>query len=313
MGQLVFISYRRDKGYALAHLVDAELRSRGVRTFLDVSESDPGQFWLQIKAAIGSCRALVLICTNGSFETKAGDDWVLREVSEATALGRPIVPVFSQDFKRPEVLPPLFAQATEYNGVSMDTQFHVAAFDHLSQLVGGRKRSEQRRRVAVFATLASLALLGALALGGREILGLTRAVSMEQEARKAVDTRSEELSKNVTVFEKTEADMRHATEERERRAREETVKQERDRVAAEQNAAAARQFEEQRQQVAAKIQARYRAEDEEHQCNNRCYTKSHECVANGASNDSCRRPFTQCQDDCVDTLHRVCSDCAAER
>src|SRR5271167_3550786 len=111
MGQLVFISYRRDKGYELAHLVEAELGSRGVRTFMDVSEMDPGQFWPQIRAAIHSCRALVLICTNGSFEAR-GDDWVLLEVSEATALGRPIVPVFSQDFKRPEVLLPIIAQAT---------------------------------------------------------------------------------------------------------------------------------------------------------------------------------------------------------
>jgi len=151
MSRLIFISYRRETGYELAHLVNAELRSRGVRTFIDVSESDPGQFWPQIRAAIHSCSAFVLICTNGSFETRQGDDWVLREVGEATTLGRPIIPVFSQDFKRPAVLLPLLAQATEYNGVSMDTQFHVAAFDHLSQLVGGRKRSEQRRRVAVLA------------------------------------------------------------------------------------------------------------------------------------------------------------------
>jgi hypothetical protein len=303
MGKLVFISYRRDKGYALAHLVDAELRSRGVRTFLDVSESDPGQFWPQIRAAIHSCRALVLICTNGSFATRAGDDWLLREVSEATTLGRPIVPVFSQDFKRPEVLPPLIAQATEYNGVSMDTQFHVAAFDHLSQLVGGRKRSEQRRRVAVLAGLASLALLAALALGGREILGLIKAVNVEREARQAADLRSEALSKSLTGFEKTEADIRRATQQRER-----------DRMKAEQSAATAREFEDQRQQFAAKAQARYRAEDEEHHCNSRCYEKRDQCVGSREGNEeSCGRPLAQCQDDCVDALHRVCSDCAAER
>src|SRR5689334_14538479 len=126
MSRLIFSSYRRGTGYELAHLVNAELRSRGLRTFIDVSESDPGQFWPQIKAAIHSCRALVLICAKGTFDSRAGDDWVLREVSEAAALNCPIVPVFSQDFMRPGVLPPLIAQALEYNGVSMDTQFHVA-------------------------------------------------------------------------------------------------------------------------------------------------------------------------------------------
>ena len=72
MRRLVFISYRRERGYALAHLVNAELRSRGLRTFIDVAESDQGQFWAQIQAAIRSCCAVVLICTNGSFQAKAG-------------------------------------------------------------------------------------------------------------------------------------------------------------------------------------------------------------------------------------------------
>jgi len=340
MSRLIFISYRRETGYELAHLVNAELRSRGVRTFIDVSESDPGQFWPQIRAAIHSCSAFVLICTNGSFETRQGDDWVLREVGEATTLGRPIIPVFSQDFKRPAVLLPLLAQATEYNGVSMDTQFHVAAFDHLSQLVGGRKRSEQRRRVAVLAGLASLTLLAALALGGREIIELTKAIGVEREARKGADKRSEELAKSITLLEKTEADIRRATEERERLAneqaksiealgriqaetrraaeerdrlaKEQTDKRERDRIAAEQRAATARRSEDERRQWEAKIQARNRAEDEQDHCNSRCKDKRNDCENHSANKESCRRPFTQCQDDCVDALRRVCSDCPAK-
>ncbi|MEO8628489.1 MAG: toll/interleukin-1 receptor domain-containing protein, partial [Betaproteobacteria bacterium] len=217
MGRLVFISYRRQRGYELAHLVNAELRSRGLRTFLDVADSDPGRFWVQIQAAIRSCRTLVLICTNGSFEPQPGDDLVVREVSEATALGRPIVPVFSQDFKPPTAFPlplplPLpLRQAMEHSGVSMDTQFHVAAFDHLSQLVGGRKRSEQRRRVAVLGSLAVLALLASLALGGREIIGLSK-------ARQAADARSEALAQGISALEKSAADERRAAERRQREA-----------------------------------------------------------------------------------------------
>jgi pyruvate/2-oxoglutarate dehydrogenase complex dihydrolipoamide acyltransferase (E2) component len=341
MGRLIFISYRRGTGYELAHLVNAELRSRGVRTFIDVSESDPGQFWPQIKAAIHSCRALVLICTTGSFDARAGDDWVLREVNEATTLGRPIVPVFSQDFRRPDLLPSVIAQATEYNGVSMDTQFHVAAFDHLSQLVGGRKRAEQRRRLAFFAGLATLTLLTAVALGGREIIGLTKAFDVERDARKAADARSEELAKSVSVLEKTDADIqrateerrrladeqaesiealkkiqaetRRATEERDRLAKELADKRERDRIAAEQSAAIARRSEAEQQQWSAKVQARYRAQDEQKRCNSRCYSRRNDCESHSSNKDSCRRPFLQCQDDCVDALRSVCSDCSAER
>ena len=199
MRRLVFVSYRRERGYALAHLVNAELRSRGLRTFIDVTESDPGQFWAQAEAAIRSCCALVLICTNGSFQAKTADDWVLREVSEALKLGRLIIPVFSQDFEPPSALPLALAQAIQYNGVSMDTQFHVAAFDHLSQMVGGRKRSEQRRRVAIFWSLASLTLLALLALGAREIIRLNGEVRQEREARKAMEQRSADERRSVAA------------------------------------------------------------------------------------------------------------------
>jgi len=69
----------------------------------------------------------------------------------------------------------------------MDTQFHIAAFDHLSQLVGGRKRSEQRRRVAIFGTLALLTLLASLALGARDRIRLNEEVRRERGARQAAE------------------------------------------------------------------------------------------------------------------------------
>jgi TIR domain len=340
MRKTIFISYRRDKGYELAHLVDAELRSRGLRTFIDVSESDPGQFWPQIRAAIESCRAFVLICSNGSLEPRTGDDWVLREVSEAIAHGRPIVPVFSQNFRRPAVMSPELAQATESNGVSMDTQFHVAAFDHLSQLVGGRKRAEQRRRVALSAGLAVLALLGSLALGGREIYGLAQELGRERDARKAADARSEDLAKSVGVLERAEADIRRATEEserianeqaktivnlerlqaanrraaeeRDRLAKEQADKRERERSEAEQSAAVRRRQEDERRQWRATLDARDRAESEAGACLARCRRNEDEC-GRGASNErktACNNQRQRCESDCRDALHRICSSCS---
>lgn len=240
MGRLVFISYRRRRGYELAHLVDAQLRSRGLRTFIDVADSDPGRFWPQVKTAIERSQALVLICTNGSFEAAPGDDWVMREVSEAIALGRRIVPVFSQDFEPPSGLPAPLAQAIEHNGVSLDTQFHVAAFDRLSQLVGGRTRSEQRRRVAVLSGLATVALVASLAFGASAIVGLNNDFSREREARREAeaaleqrrtderrladerqrntDARSDKLAQELADSEKKRQDEQRAAEQRLREA-----------------------------------------------------------------------------------------------
>lgn len=283
MGRLVFISYRRQRGYELAHLVNAELRSRGLRTFIDVAESDPGQFWAQAEAAIHSCSALVLICTNGSFEAKAGDDWVLREVSEAMALGRPIVPVFSQDFEPPTALPPPLGQAIEYNGVSMDTQFHVAAFDHLSQLVGGRKRSEQRRRVAFLGSLAFLTLLAALALGAREIIGLSK-------ARDAAAARSEKLAQDIAALEKSRVEERRIAEQRQREADARSDKLTRDITGLEKSREQERQAADEREQQAedeaetrereqrdAKYEAERQATRQRRDCLDRCESTRRDC------------------------------------
>ena len=293
MRRLVFISYRRERGYALAHLVNAELRSRGLRTFIDVAESDQGQFWAQIQAAIRSCCAVVLICTNGSFQTKATDDWVLREVSEAMALGRPIVPVFSQDFEPPSALPPPLAQAMEYNGVSMDTQFHVAAFDHLSQLVGGRKRSEQRRRVAMFGSLALLTLLAVLALGARGIIRLNGEVRQEREARKAASARSEELAQDIAAIEKKRADERRAAEERQRQADTRSKELEKNLAGMERSSADERR--------AADEQER-RVEAQRHMqqvgCLNQCYMNNSDCENKCLSLETNSAAQKQCEDTC---------------
>jgi TIR domain len=293
MRRLIFISYRREGGYALAHLVNAELRSRGLRTFIDVAETDPGQFWVQAQAAVRSCSAFVLICTNGSFQARVGDDWVLREVSEAIALGRLIVPVFSQDFERPSTLPPPLAQAMECNGVSMDTQFHVAAFDHLSQLVGGRKRSEQRRRVAIFGSLALLTLLATLALGAREIIRLNGDIRQERDAGRAASAEAQKLSHDIDAIEKKRAEA----EERQRQADARSKELEKNLTGMERSSADERR---------AAVEEEHRRRDT---CNFNCYGRNSDCefkcdqTANYPVNSPAER---QCRDTCkqYDTLCR---------
>jgi hypothetical protein len=84
MSGLVFISYRRHASADLAHLVDARLRERGYKTFLDVSTEEGGRFAQQIEQAIAGCRAFILICTPGGFDRDgAEDDWVDRECAVA--------------------------------------------------------------------------------------------------------------------------------------------------------------------------------------------------------------------------------------
>jgi TIR domain len=304
MGRLVFISYRRERGYALAHLVNAELRSRGLRTFLDVAESDPGQFWPQAQAAIRSCRAIVLICTNGSFETRKGEDWVLREVIEARGLDRQIVPVFSQDFEQPRDLPPPLAWAIENNGVSMDTQFHGAAFDHLSQLVGGRKRSEQRRRVALFWALASMTLLLSLALGARNISRLNAEANSEREARQAANARSEKLAKDMAAMEAKRAEEQQATEQQQLRIDLRSKELEESLNSLDRRAA-----DEQRAETDREKTAKSNAQARTNACLDRCQTQVNQCSfacpsGNGNANG-------EVWGNCVQACHKKSDLCRA--
>lgn len=99
MNGLVFISYRRQASADLAHLVDARLRERGYKTFLDVSTEEGGRFAQHIQDAIAGCRAFVLICTPGTFDRgRDQDDWVDRECAVALEKKKLIVPFFGSSF-----------------------------------------------------------------------------------------------------------------------------------------------------------------------------------------------------------------------
>jgi serralysin len=160
MNQPVFISYRRETGHQLANLVASELQGRGYTTFLDVRRPEAGRFWDQIKAAIRSSRALVLICTNESFPTQtSGTDWVNREVEEALAVKCPIIPFFATEFVRPTDLNDSIVRALEYTGVAMDAQFPNATFDRLSKLLGPSRRV---RKTLLVCAAAGALLIAAL-------------------------------------------------------------------------------------------------------------------------------------------------------
>lgn len=156
MSGLVFISYRRHASAALAQLADAQLRTRGYKTFLDVSTEEAGRFTEQIELEIAGCHAFVLICTPGSFDRKPGqDDWVARECELALEHKKRIIPFFSPEFEPPAVLPPSVQLAFEFTAVRLSTDFPDATFKRLVKLIGPPR---QRGRLAFAAAGMVLAL-----------------------------------------------------------------------------------------------------------------------------------------------------------
>ncbi len=98
----IFLSYSR-KDDEIAKRLDRELRARGVRTFLDQKDIDPGAIFEQnIFDELAQCRSYGVIVTHNSL----GSAWVLREYEYARALHE----------RRPIQIIPLVFEAVDLSG-----------------------------------------------------------------------------------------------------------------------------------------------------------------------------------------------------
>ena len=98
----VFISYRRDGGGELAHLIYKDLKSRGYRVFMDVRELGSGHFDDELRRILEVAKDLVLILTPGALDRCSNEgDWVREEITLALHRGLNIVPVKTQGFHVP--------------------------------------------------------------------------------------------------------------------------------------------------------------------------------------------------------------------
>ena len=80
----VFISYRREGGYAMVRLVYECLRNAGLSVFLDLEELRSGQFNEKLYEEIEKCKNFVLILPPNSLDRcNHEDDWLRLEIEYA--------------------------------------------------------------------------------------------------------------------------------------------------------------------------------------------------------------------------------------
>ena len=80
----VFISYRRDGGFALARLLYECLHKEGISTFLDLEELRAGAFNTKLYEAIDSAENFVIVLPPNSLDRCADpNDWVRLEIEHA--------------------------------------------------------------------------------------------------------------------------------------------------------------------------------------------------------------------------------------
>lgn len=136
MDNRAFISYRRDLSAFVARAVFQDLRANGIDVFMDVESIDAGQFDTVILNQIAARPYFLVIFTPGSLERCTNPlDWLLREITQAVALQRIIIPLVSPNFSFDETerfLPGnVAAEVHRANAVNIPHDYFQAAMDRL--------------------------------------------------------------------------------------------------------------------------------------------------------------------------------------
>ncbi len=95
----VFISYRREVGGVLAMAIHQQLTERGLDAFYDIESLRAGQFDAIILNQIAARPYFLLVLTPGTLDRcRDPGDWVRREIEQALATNRMIVPANTPGF-----------------------------------------------------------------------------------------------------------------------------------------------------------------------------------------------------------------------
>ncbi len=99
----VFLSYRREVSWAVAHLVRNDLMQHDFDVFMDTQNLDSGEFERVILREIEMREHFLVLLEPRSFDRIADDgDWLRREIAHALARQRNVVPVLANGARMPD-------------------------------------------------------------------------------------------------------------------------------------------------------------------------------------------------------------------
>ena len=141
----IFISYRRDGGYAAARLLYERFKNVNLVTFLDLEELRSGQFNYKLYDAIEESANFVLVLSPNSLERCMNDgDWLRLEIAHAIKSKKNIVPIMLEHFEWPECLPDEIAALPTYNGIKISSEYFDASMKKLVGMLQNIKISNDR-------------------------------------------------------------------------------------------------------------------------------------------------------------------------
>ena len=141
----IFISYRRDGGYAMARLLYECFKNAGISVFLDLEELRAGPFSDKLYEAIDSCENFVLVLPPNSLDRCVHqNDWLRLEIEHAIRQKKNIIPVMMDGFTFPEDLPLSLQVLPFFNGVQSSREYFDATIKKLMSMLRGIKLDESK-------------------------------------------------------------------------------------------------------------------------------------------------------------------------
>jgi hypothetical protein len=132
----VFLSYRREVSWQLAHAVRGELVGHGFDVFMDTADLDSGEFERVILTQIEARPHFLLLVEARSFDRiTEPDDWLRREITHALRHDRNIVPLLAGGCRLPRAaeLPADVARLPSFNAVSVPHDYFTEAMQKLRE------------------------------------------------------------------------------------------------------------------------------------------------------------------------------------
>lgn len=133
-----FISYRRKNGFLMAQIIHDRLKEKGIRCFLDLEEDRSGNFNDNLISAIEASPNFILVLPKNALNRCVKeDDWVRREIMEALARNKHIIPIMYDGFTWPKskkwlsAVPQELADLQYQQGVTMRQEYLYATIDKL--------------------------------------------------------------------------------------------------------------------------------------------------------------------------------------
>lgn len=133
-----FISYRRENGFLMAQIIHDRLKEKGIRCFLDLEEDRSGNFNEHLISAIEAAPNFILVLPKNALNRCVHeDDWVRREILEALARKKRIIPIMYDGFTWPKskkwlsAVPKPLADLQYQQGVTLRQEYLYATIDKL--------------------------------------------------------------------------------------------------------------------------------------------------------------------------------------